>query len=56
MGPRLIVMSHDYRELLSNGLQNDPTFFYWYLIQLLEKSSLFISSLKLNLEDLFFSP
>ena len=27
MNPRLIVMSHDYSELLSNGLQNDPKVF-----------------------------
>ena len=27
MDPRMIVMPHDYSELLSNGLQNDPKFF-----------------------------
>lgn len=27
MDPRLIVMSHDYCELLSNGLQNEPNIF-----------------------------
>lgn len=27
MDPRLIVMSHDYNELLSNGLQNEPNIF-----------------------------
>lgn len=27
MDPRLIVMSHDYGELLSNGLQNEPNIF-----------------------------
>ena len=27
MDPRLIVMSHDYSELLSNGLQNEPNIF-----------------------------
>ena len=27
MDPCLIVMSHDYKELLSNGLQNEPNIF-----------------------------
>lgn len=27
MDPRLIVMSHDYSELLSNRLQNEPNIF-----------------------------
>ena len=27
MDPRLIVMSHDNSELLSNGLQNEPNTF-----------------------------
>ena len=27
MDPCMIVMSHDYSELLSNGLQNEPNIF-----------------------------